>query len=148
MREWTPLIIVCIPLALGLLDVVLYWLGGNEATISMVMLQARVSSPLSALATVYTFGLLIGHLYFPNFTLFPPPAHLVVARMFVALSPIFYGMTIIGFGNGANTAHTQILDSGGELSFAGYVLAAFIFGGLIGRFVLCQHVAPLPNPGA
>lgn len=139
----TPVIIVLIPLILGLLDVLLYWMGGNESTISWVMLSVRNKYPLAALSTAYTLGVFLGHLYFPKFVDQGPPVHEVLARMMVGLSPTFYALIITSAGNGVNAAHTRALESGGQMVFAAWMLLAVVGGGTVGAFVLSQHVAPL-----
>ena len=139
----TALVIVAIPLLLGALDVLLYYVGGNAATISYVMLGAGAARPLVAVSTAYTFGVLLGHLYFPEYAAVGPPAFEVVGRMVVVLSPTVYALIIIGAGNGTLAAHRAALEAGGSWSLAGYMLAAAVAGGLVGRYVLPQHVAPL-----
>ena len=142
MAQWTPLLLVAIPLCLGLLDVLLYWLGGNEATFSATMLAIRVKYPLSALATAYTLAVFLGHVFFPQEAEFGPPVHEVLARMMVALSPTFYALIIFAAGNGASAAASRAVDGHGQMAFAGWMLLCVVFGGAVGRFVLCQHVAP------
>lgn len=144
MRDWTPLIIVAMPLALGLLDIGLYRLGGNEATISKVMLDASVRQPLVALSTAYSFGVLMGHFFFPTHADCAPPTYEVIARMVVVLSPTVYAMIIIGANDMATIAHKQALEQGGQTSLALYTTAAFIVGGFFGRLVLPQHILPQP----
>lgn len=140
MSEWTPALVVAIPILLGLLDVLLYWLGGNEATFSATMLAIRVKYPLSALAVAYTLAVFLGHLYFPKSAETFPPVHEVLARMSIGLSPTFYALIILAAGNGASAAHSHAINTGGQLVFAGWMLLCIIAGGLVGRFVLCQHV--------
>lgn len=143
MRDWTPFIIVAIPLGLGMIDVYLYYVGGNEATISAVMLEIRASRPLVALALAWSIGVFLGHLFFPVFTAQGPPTSEVIARMFVVLSPTIYALIIIGAGNGTNEAHTRALETGGQLPLAGYMSIALHLGGLAGKFGLPQHLSPL-----
>jgi hypothetical protein len=140
----TAVMIAAIPITLGLLDVALYKFGGNESTISFVMLSARAARPLVALSTVYSFAVLIRHFYFPEFVPAGPPAYEVVARMFVVLSPTIYAIIILANGNGTLAAHQRALEAGGQYPFAGYVLAASVAGFVMGRF-LPQHVPPLPT---
>lgn len=142
MNEWTPIIIILIPIALGALDVFLYWVGGNDATISRVMLGVRFKYPLAALATGYTLGVFLGHIYFPRVAAIGPSTREVLGRMCVALSPAFYSLIVTSEG-GANEAHRRALEAGGQLVFAAWMLLAFVFGGLVGAFVLAQHLAPL-----
>lgn len=142
MPNWTPFIVVAIPLLLGALDVFLYWTGGNSATISWVMLTRRASQPLVALSTCYSFGVLLGHFFLPQFTNTSPPAYLVIARMWFALSPTIYALIIIAFDNGTLEAHRKALQSGGQGLFALYMSLAFHAGGVVGCFVLAQHVPP------
>lgn len=138
--QFTAFLIVCVLPMLGALDVGLAVQGGNSATISWVMLKVRVKDPLAALAVVYSFGLFVGHCYFPTEGL-PPPPYQVIARMFVGLSPTFYAMTVIGWGGSeAVDAHKHYLESGGQLVFACYNVLAGLAGGLMGHFVLAQHL--------
>lgn len=142
MRETTPIIVILIPLVLGALDVFLYWVGGNDATISRVMLGVRYKYPLAALSTAYTLGVFLGHLYFPRTALEGPSTREVLGRMMVALSPAFYSLIVTSEG-GANEAHKRALESGGQLVFAAWMLLAIICGGLVGALVLAQHVTPI-----
>lgn len=142
MRDLTPLVIVGIPLLLAMIDVCLYYWGGNEATISKVLLDLNHTRPLVGLSTVYSFGVLIGHLFFPTFADQSPPPYEVIARMFVILSPTVYTMIIIYFGNGSVEAHKKALESGGQLVTAAYMIAVGIGGGFIGKYGLPQHVLP------
>lgn len=140
MREWTPLLIVALPLTMGMIDVALFKIGGNDATISKVMLDASVRQPLVALSTAYSFAVLMGHFFFPTWADAAPPAHEVIARMVVVLSPTIYALIIIGADNGAAAAHKRALEFGGQLPLAGYMMLAMIVGGLAGKFILPQHV--------
>lgn len=136
----TACIIVAIPIGLGLLDVGLYWLGGNDSTISAVMLAIRAGRVLVALSTAYSFGVLLGHLFFPEFTTSFPAPYEVIARMVFVLSPTFYALIIIGAGNGTLEAHRHALESHGQLLLAVYMTGAAIVGGLLGKFALPQHL--------
>ncbi len=142
MQPSTPVIVILIPLSLGALDVFLYWTGGNDATISRVMLGVRYKYPLAALSTAYTLGVFLGHLYFPRVALIGPSSREVLARMAVALSPAFYSLIVTSEG-GANEAHKRALESGGQIVFAAWMLLAIILGGIVGALVLAQHVAPI-----
>lgn len=141
MRDWTPIIICVIPIGLGLLDVLLFWLGGNEATISWVMLVRRASQPIVGLSTCYSFGMLLTHFYLPSVGESPRP-YQIVARLLVALSPTFYAIVIIAFDNGTLEAHRKVLAAGGSKTYALYMSAAVHFGGFVGWAVLPQHLAP------
>jgi hypothetical protein len=136
----TAFVIVATPLLLGLLDVLLYALGGNESTISYVMLSASACRPTVALATCYTFGVLLSHLFLPV-NEDGPPRYEVLARMMFVLGPTFYGLIIIGAGNGTLAAHDRAIAAGGQAAFAGKLLAAVSVGGLMGR-LLPQHLPP------
>lgn len=146
LREWTPVIIVALPLLIGLIDLALFYTGGNEATISAIMLDIRTSRPLVALSTSYSAGVLFGHLFFPEFTDKSPPPHEVIARMVVILSPTIYALILIGHANGSLEAHRRALEAGGQLLFAVYMNLALIAGGLAGKFGLPQHVVPMGAP--
>ena len=140
-HQTTAFLIVVILPALGMLDVGLAVQGGNSATISWVMLGVRVKDPLAALAVVYSFGLFVGHCYFPAVGVPPPPGYQVVARMFIGLSPTFYAMTVIGWGGSdAVEAHKHFLEAGGQAVFGCYTVAAGVAGGLMGHYVLAQHL--------
>lgn len=140
MREITPLIIVGIPLLLALIDILLYWSGGNEATISKVMFDISSSRRMVALSTGYSAGLLLGHFFFPAYTIKYPPTYEIIARMVWALSPTFYAMIIIGAGNGVTQSHEVALEHGGQLLLAAYMLTSIIIGGLVGKYIICQHI--------
>lgn len=142
LREWTPSIIVAIPLFLGLLDVLLYWLGGNDATISVAMLRARARNPLVILSTTWTFGLFIGHVYFPTFTHTPPPSYEVLARLCVCLSPTIYALIVLRFGGAAADEHLKALE--GTSPWRLFIIANlfFLLGQLAGMYALCQHLKP------
>jgi hypothetical protein len=114
----TAFVIVLVPVLLGVLDVLLYACGGNESTISYVMLSASACRPTVALATCYTFGVLLSHLFLPV-NEDGPPAYEVIARMLFVLGPTFYGLVIIGAGNGTLSAHDRAIAAGGEPAFAG-----------------------------
>lgn len=147
MQPSTPVIVIMIPLVLGALDVFLYWTGGNEATISRVMLGVRYKYPLAALSTAYTLGVFLGHLYFPRAVLVGPSTREVLGRMMVALSPAFYSLIVTSEG-GANEAHKRALEAGGQLVFAAWMLLSIVFGGIVGALVLAQHVTPLGGDDA
>jgi len=144
MRELTPLVIVSIPLLLGAVDLALYHFGGNEATISKVFLDISAARRLVALSTAYSFGVLLGHLFFPTFAAAAPPTYEVIARMVVVLSPTVYALIIIGAGNGLAASHERAIGQGGQLALAGYMLAAIIAGGVVGKYVLSQHLIVPP----
>ena len=147
MERWTPLLIVALPLAIGLLDLFLYKLGGNQATISWVMLTTAAKDPFVALSTCYSFAVLMGHCFFPKVGTEPPMAYVVIARMLVVLSPTLYLMVIIAFGGGEGAEEARgLLRSGGSWGFAGWMLLAGIAGGVAGHVGLPQHVASSPDP--
>jgi len=138
MYRRTAFIVAAILPALGLLDVLLYWLGGNAATISAVMLAIRVKYPLVAHSTAYAFGAFLGHVFFPSSAIVMPASHEMLARMVLGLSPIFAALIIILAGEG-EAVSSNVLDPSNQLKFAALMLAALVAGGLMGRFVLCQH---------
>ena len=142
--RFTPLLIVSLPLLIGLIDVLLYTFGGNEATISKVMLNTAGNRPLVAMSTAYSFGVLFGHLFFPAYSNELPPTHEVIARMLVVLSPTFYAMVIIACGNGTARAHELALLRGGQIALAGYLIATAVAGGVVGKYALPQHLPPVP----
>lgn len=139
MREWTPLLIVALPPLLGLLDVALYQLGGNDATFSRVMLTARQRNPLVAVNTAYTLCLMMGHL-FTAVGEPAPPRYEVLARCAVALSPTVYALIIIWADNGAVAAHRRVLENG-PVGLGAYMTAAGLVGGFVGAAWLPQHDA-------
>jgi hypothetical protein len=142
LSKLTPMLIVSLPLLVGLIDVLLYHFGGNEATISKVMLNHTSRQPLVALSTVYSVGVLVGHLFLPAFSNQTAPTHEIIARMVVVLSPTFYALIIVGIGNGTAYANNNALLAAGQWVFAGYILAAFVAGGVVGKIVLPQHLSP------
>jgi hypothetical protein len=139
-ERWTQIIIVALPLLIGLLDYFLLRVGGNAATISAFMLRLRMEQPYVALSTAYSFAVLMGHLFFPDFTEKTPPGYEVIARMFFVLSPTFYAMIMILFGDPPDV--TEILKPGAQWWFAAKMLAASIIGGLAGHYGLPQHLFP------
>lgn len=140
MAEWTPLIIVAILAGVGLLDYILYRIGGNAATVSATLLEARVKNPVVAHLTAYAFAVFLGHVYFPAPDVTVPPPHVVLAWAVVALSPVFAAMIIIGAGDGQRVAEVAVVtDPVNQLKFAGVMLAWWIAGLCVGRFVLKQH---------
>jgi hypothetical protein len=142
-----PLLVVSLPLLIGLLDFALYKIGGNEATISKVLLNNALNRPLVALSTAYSVGVLLGHLFFPVYGEDMPPGYEVIARMLVALSPTFYALVIIGAGGAAAGAHYHALLRGGQPLLAAYMIAAATVGGVAGKFVLPQHLPPIQAEG-
>lgn len=138
--RFTAGVIVAIPLGLGLLDVALYATGGNDATISKVMLSVRSSRPLVALSTAYSFGVLLGHFFFPTFVEDASTIGDVLGRMLVVLSPTGYALFVIGLGNGTLQAHKVALETGGQIAFASYMTGLFVLGGIAGKYVLPQHL--------
>lgn len=143
MEKWTQIIIVSLPLMIGLLDVALLKLGGNQVTISRVALKISLQQPMVALAICYSFAVLIGHLFFPETTRESPPYHETIGRMFVVLSPTIYAMIIIYAGDGAAKIHKEtIRPAGQQWVFASYMLLVAILGGIAGRYGLPQHVSP------
>lgn len=142
MEKLTPLLIVALPLAIGILDVILYKWGGNEATISWVMLSISFKQPLVPLSVFYSFAVLMGHCFFPEYTHTPPPAYEVVARMFLVLSPAIYSLIIIGAGNGSAEANRTALRAWGEPGFALWMVVAALVGLAAGHYGLPQHLPP------
>lgn len=140
MAEWTPLIIVGIMVGLGLLDYVLFRVGGNQATISVALLEARCKNPTVAHLTAYAFAVFLGHVYFPAPDPVPPPVHVVLAWCVVALSPVFAVLIVIGAGDGQSVHEVRsITEPLNQLKFAGVMLCWWIGGLLVGRFILKQH---------
>lgn len=142
MARLTPLLIVGTPFIIGAIDIFLYYRGGNEATISKVMLNHAGNRPFVGAAVVYSFGVLIGHFYFPTFVEQTAPMYELIGRMMLVLAPTFYAMIIIAAGNGTMSAHNHALIVNGQLSYAGILILAGIAGGVAGKYALPQHLAP------
>jgi len=137
--RWTALITACMLPVAGLMDVLFYWIGGNAATISAVMLSIRVMYPSVAYCVAYAFGMFLAHVFIPSSAPLPSVVE-ILARMIMAFAPIFSAIFVIAFGEGGNPADVQhILDPAEQTKFALGLLVALLVGGLVGRFVLCQH---------
>jgi len=140
MAEWTPLIVVGIMVGLGLLDYMLFRFGGNEATISVALLEARVKNPIVAHLNAYAFAVFLGHVYFPAPDTTAPPGHVVLAWAVVALSPLFAALIVIGSGDGRHASEVaEVVQTLNQLKFAGVMLLWIIGGIAVGRFILKQH---------
>lgn len=140
MAEWTPLIIVGIMVGLGLLDYVLFRIGGNSATISVALLEARCKNPTVAHLTAYAFAVFLGHVYFPAPDAVRPPGHVVLAWCVVALSPVLAALIVIGAGDGRSVHDTRVVTEPlNQLKFGAVMLCWWIAGLLVGRFILKQH---------
>lgn len=136
----TSLIVVLIPLVLGLIDIFLYWMGGNEATISVTMLAIRVKYAIVAWITAYTFGVFYGHCFLPAPEVVPPPTHWVLACFIMGMSPTFAALVLIFSNDGGRLEHNHIvLDPLNQLKFASLSVGCFVVGMIVGRFVLRQH---------
>ncbi len=134
----TAIIVAAILPVLGLMDVLFAKMGGNEATVSAVMLTIRVKFPLVAKCVSYSFGLFVGHVFFPSAEPEAPEMHEIFARLIAALGPTFYAIILIASGDG-QAAKEDITAPKSQAIFAVEMLAWHIAGGLIGRFWLSQH---------
>lgn len=67
-REATGLFLFSTPIIVILYDLAAYELGGNEATISKLMLDTYTLHPVFGWNAVFLAMMLIGHLFFPTFT--------------------------------------------------------------------------------
>lgn len=140
MNRWTAILAAAILPALGLLDFLLYTIWGNGATFSVLLLSIRVKYPLVAHATSYTFGVFLGHVFFPSPENASPATHEVLARLMLGLSPTFAALIIIAAGDGkAVVKDSAIVALDNQVKFAALMLFAHICGLIVGRFVLAQH---------
>lgn len=140
MNRWSAILAAAILPALGLLDFALYVLAGNAATFSAVLLSIRVKYPLVAHATAYTFGVFLGHVFFPTPNPTVPANHEILARLMLGLSPTFAALIIIAAGDGlAVVKGSDIVALDNQAKFAGIMLACHVAGMAVGRFVLAQH---------
>ncbi len=138
--KWTAIIIAAILPVLALVDVMLYWIGGNAATISAVMLTIRVKYPIVAHSVAYAFGLFLGHVFFPCADTHEPKTIEVLAKLVTGIAPIISAMLIIAAGDGQSAVGQQhITDPVNQAKFACLHVMALIVGGLVGRFWLSQH---------
>jgi hypothetical protein len=138
----TPSIIVASPLFLGLVDLALFKLLGDDATISKTMLRAAAERPLVALSTTYSFGVLIGHLFFPAFKADCVPVAEILARMIVILSPTIYALIMVATSNAEADRVHKALISQSQYWLAAEIMLAFFVGGCGGKFGLPQHSLP------
>ncbi len=144
--KWTPLIIVGLFPFIGLIDILLYRLGGNNATISWRMLISNFKFPMVSLGLAYSCGVLMRHCFFPVMGEDVPSLFEVLARMSIVLSPLTYTLVIVLSGNGTADANKRVLWYGGQWGMMGYVCLAFVLGMIAGRF-LPQHISPNePSP--
>lgn len=140
MNRWTAILAAAILPALALLDLALYCIAGNKATFSVALLTIRVKYPLVAHATAYTFGVFLGHVFFPSADNTVPALHEVLARLMLGMSPTFAALIIIAAGDGqAVVKGSAIVALDNQIKFAGLMLFAHVAGLLVGRFVLAQH---------
>lgn len=140
MNRWTAILAAVILPALGLLDFVLYAVWGNGATFSVALLTIRVKYPLVAHATSYTFGVFLGHVFFPTPDPTAPATHEVLARLMLGLSPTFAALIIIAAGDGrAVVKGSEVVALDNQVKFAALMLFAHVCGLIVGRFVLAQH---------
>lgn len=65
-REITGLLIIAMIIAIFAYDLIADIFGGNSATISRICLDTFQRYPTFALATVFLFGMLCGHLFVPQ----------------------------------------------------------------------------------
>lgn len=140
MNVSTPLIVVLIPICLGLLDIWLYWRGGNEATISVTMLHVRVKHVVVAWIVQYTFGVFYAHCFMPAPDVTAPPTHIVLAWFVVGMAPTFAALILIFSGDGDRVVPNHvILDPLNQLKFAFVSIGCQCVGLVVGRMVLRQH---------
>lgn len=140
MDRYTPLIVVLIPCVLGLLDILLYYKGGNEATISVALLHVRVKHVIVAWVMQYTFGVFYSHCFMPAPDPTPPPTHIVLAWFTVGLAPTFAILILIFSGDGEKVVPDHVvLDPVNQLKFAFISLLFQSAGLVVGRMVLRQH---------
>lgn len=65
-REVTIVVIVVTIVGLSVYDVVVYLIGGNEATISRTLLDGTKEYPIIVVLFSVGFGVLLGHLFLPQ----------------------------------------------------------------------------------
>ena len=141
MERWTALGISASFIVYGILDISLYALGGVDATISRVMLRISFKYPLVPICLVYSFGVLVRHLFFPMFTDEDPELADVIGRMCLILSPLAYVTAVVAINGGTARVNQQAVLAGGWWGFAAYIVLAFVAGLVAGRW-LPQHLAP------
>lgn len=138
--RWTALITAAMLPFAGLLDLCFYWIGGNAATISAVMLSIRVKYPFVAYCVAYAFGMFLSHVFIPSGVSEAPAKIDVLARMIMAFSPIFSAIFVIASNDGGNAAAVEhVIDPSEQMRFALALVVSLLVGGLVGRFFLCQH---------
>ena len=65
-RQVTILVLVVAPFLFAWFDFVVYRNGGNESTISRVLLEVDFLTKYFALVAVFAAGILVGHFFFPQ----------------------------------------------------------------------------------
>lgn len=136
--RWTAIITASILPVLGLADFVFAVVGGNEATISAVLLRIRAKFPMVAKCVSYSFGLFLGHVFNPTDSVRVPAGHEMLSRLMLAFGPIGYAIIMIAANDGANP-DADITTPRNRLLF-GFTLLGYIAIGLaVGSTWLAQH---------
>lgn len=138
--RWTAAITAVILPALGLMDYLFYWIGGNPATISAVLLAVRANFVSVIISVAYAFGMFLTHVSMPSGSKTAPSEVEILARAIVAFSPIFSAIVIV-FTTGGKAGETMesMTDPIVQLKLAAALLVALIVGGIVGRGVFPQH---------
>jgi hypothetical protein len=136
--RWTAILAASILPFLGLIDVVLAYVGGNPATFSAVLLGVRAKFPLAAKCIGYAGGLFLGHVFNPAEGTHYPARHEQLARLVCALGPVFYAIILLASGDG-QVPKSDLTSPRARLIFGMELLAWIAVGLFIGSTWLAQH---------
>ena len=124
-----------------ILDVILYKVGGDNATISYNLLRVEVSHPIFGYGLSYTFGTAVGHFCCPKVG--PDiTGVLLYIRLFTGLLPILGTLLLIGFGPVSTTKpFTDALQTWGSNNWRHVptLVLGFLLGLLNGMYMVEQH---------
>lgn len=136
--RWTAIIAASLLPALGALDVLFAYIGGNRSTFSAVLLRSQTLYYYLALCIGYGFGLFMGHVFFPSEGLRVPPGHEMLARLLAVCWPILCAIVLLASGEGRTPTADQISIQG-KLILGSLILASVAAGMFFGAIGVPQH---------
>lgn len=136
--HWLCLLIL---LGIGLLDVLLAWLGGNQSTLSRVFMDFEGCKPYATVLMSYSAAVLVWHLCVPTFEPLPSLA-ISIIKAIVVCAPILYVFVQLARSEPGNDA--CFIARYGEQGTAGLVklmVLGTLAGWLAARWGVSQHVS-------